>query len=145
MLPIIPDSSTGDASRGVPSDSSQRRHSASRSFRLVITIGTSLESSMRAVELAHRFPNVFATIGVHPNEAAKALPEVIGSLRELARSPRVVAIGEIGLDYHRMPRPDGNTAWEMAGDQFQIESIRRGGRLAATIAAPRCRSVAAPG
>ena len=69
----------------------------------VITIGTSLEGSRRAVELAHRYPQVFATIGVHPGNAMEAPEDVLGPLRELARHPKVVAIGEIGLDYHRLP------------------------------------------
>jgi TatD DNase family protein len=69
----------------------------------IITIGTSLESSMRAVELAEKYPSVFAVIGVHPTYAEEAADDVIDPLRELARSRRVVAIGETGLDYHRLP------------------------------------------
>src|SRR2546423_8891640 len=69
----------------------------------IITIGTSVESSRRAVELAERYPNVFAVIGVHPTYALEAEEDVIAPLRELAKNPRVVAIGEIGLDYHRLP------------------------------------------
>src|SRR2546430_6115222 len=69
----------------------------------VITIGTSVESSRRAVELAEKYPNVFAVIGVHPTYAHEAREDVITPLRELAKNSRVVAIGEIGLDYHRLP------------------------------------------
>jgi TatD DNase family protein len=69
----------------------------------IITIGTSVESSLRAVELAERYSNVFAVIGVHPTYALEAEEDVITPLRELAKNPRVVAIGEIGLDYHRLP------------------------------------------
>jgi TatD DNase family protein len=69
----------------------------------IITIGTSVESSRRAVELAEKYPNVFAVIGVHPTYALQAEEDVITPLRELAKNPRVVAIGEIGLDYHRLP------------------------------------------
>ena len=69
----------------------------------IITIGTSLASSRRAVELAERHPNVFAVIGVHPSYAEQAEEDVITPLRELAKSPRVAAIGETGLDYHRLP------------------------------------------
>ena len=67
----------------------------------IITIGTSLASSRRAVELAEKYPNVFAVIGVHPNYAEEAGDDVITPLRELAKSRRVAAIGETGLDYHR--------------------------------------------
>jgi TatD DNase family protein len=69
----------------------------------IITIGTSIESSQRAIELAERYPNVFAVIGVHPTNAEEAEEDVITPLRELAKSPRVAAIGETGLDYHSLP------------------------------------------
>jgi TatD DNase family protein len=69
----------------------------------IITIGTSLESSRRAVELAEKYPNIFAVIGVHPTYVEESPEDVIDPLRELAKSPRVVAIGETGLDYHRLP------------------------------------------
>jgi TatD DNase family protein len=69
----------------------------------IISIGTSVESSRRAVALAEKYPQVFAVIGVHPNSADEAGENFIGELRELARNPRVVALGETGLDYHRLP------------------------------------------
>jgi len=69
----------------------------------IITIGTSVESSRRAIALAEKYPNVYAVIGVHPTTADESGEDVITPLRELAKSPRVVAIGETGLDYHRLP------------------------------------------
>jgi TatD DNase family protein len=69
----------------------------------IITIGTSLASSRRAVELAEKHSNVFAVIGVHPSGAEDAPDDVMTPLRELAKSPRVAAIGETGLDYHHLP------------------------------------------
>jgi TatD DNase family protein len=69
----------------------------------ILTIGTSVESSRRAVELAERYSNIFAVIGVHPTTADEAGEDVMTPLREIAKSPRVVAIGETGLDYHRLP------------------------------------------
>ena len=69
----------------------------------IITIGTSVESSRRAVDLAERYPNIFAVIGVHPTYAEESGEDVITPLRELAENPRVVAIGETGLDYHQLP------------------------------------------
>src|SRR6516225_8034802 len=69
----------------------------------IITIGTSVESSQRAVDLAEKYPNVFAVIGVHPTYAHEADEDVLTPLRELTKNPRVVAIGEIGLDYHHLP------------------------------------------
>jgi TatD DNase family protein len=69
----------------------------------VITIGTSIESSKRAIALAEKYPSVYAAIGVHPSSAHDAEDDVITPLRELAKHPRVVAIGETGLDYHHLP------------------------------------------
>ena len=68
----------------------------------IITIGTSIASSRRAVELAEKHGNVYAVIGVHPTSDETA-EDVMAPLRELARSRRVVAIGETGLDFHRLP------------------------------------------
>jgi TatD DNase family protein len=69
----------------------------------IITIGTSIESSRRAVALAEKYPNISAVIGVHPTAADESSEDVITPLRELAKSARVVAIGETGLDYHSLP------------------------------------------
>lgn len=69
----------------------------------IISIGTTIESSQRAVLLAEKFPNVFAVVGVHPSYVEEAGEDVITPLRELAKHPRVVAIGETGLDYHHLP------------------------------------------
>jgi TatD DNase family protein len=69
----------------------------------IITIGTSLESSRRAIAIAEKYPQVFAVVGVHPNSASEAPEDFITPLRELARHPKVAAIGETGLDYHRLP------------------------------------------
>ena len=67
----------------------------------VVTIGTSVESSRRALMLAEKYANVFAVVGIHPDNAMEAAPGFIDDLRALAQSPRVVAIGESGLDYFR--------------------------------------------
>jgi TatD DNase family protein len=69
----------------------------------IITIGTTLDGSQRAIALAERFPQVFAAVGIHPNNASQAPEDVIGPLRQLARHPKVAALGECGLDYHRLP------------------------------------------
>jgi TatD DNase family protein len=69
----------------------------------IITIGTSIESSRRAIDLAEKYPAVYAAIGVHPNYVEEAEEDVLTPLRELAKHPRVVAIGETGLDYHQLP------------------------------------------
>jgi TatD DNase family protein len=70
--------------------------------RCMLAIGTGegppdLEAGIR---LAEKYPFIYATVGVHPHEAAKASPEVFAQLRALAAHAKVVAFGEIGLDYH---------------------------------------------
>ena len=75
----------------------------------IISIGTSLESSERAIRLAEKYPAVYAAVGWHPTEALNAPDDLRPALRELARHPKVVAIGETGLDYHHLPseKPEG--------------------------------------
>jgi TatD DNase family protein len=69
----------------------------------IISIGTRIESSTRAVELAENFPNIWATVGIHPSEVDDAPDNAVDHLRARAQSSRVVALGEIGLDYHHLP------------------------------------------
>ena len=69
----------------------------------MISIGTRIESSTRAVELAENFPNIWATVGIHPCDVDNAPDDAVEQLRKLAQSTRVVAVGEIGLDYHHLP------------------------------------------
>jgi TatD DNase family protein len=69
----------------------------------IISIGTRIDSSTRAVELAENFPNIWATVGIHPCEVDNAPADAVEQLRALAQSTRVVAVGEIGLDYHHLP------------------------------------------
>jgi TatD DNase family protein len=77
----------------------------------IVTLGTDLPTSRRAVEIAEQFPNVWAAVGWHPSHVTEAPADVRPSLRELARHPRVVAVGESGLDYYRLPsRKAGGTS-----------------------------------
>ncbi|MEJ0090189.1 MAG: TatD family hydrolase [Limisphaerales bacterium] len=73
----------------------------------IISIGTNLVSSERAIALAEKFPAVFAVVGWHPTDALDAPEDFRPVLRELARHPKVVAIGETGLDYHHLPSQSG--------------------------------------
>ena len=79
------------------------RRAADAGVTRIITVGTSVESSRRAIDLAEKYPAVYAAIGVHPTYVEEAEEDVFTPLRELAKNPRVVAIGETGLDYHRLP------------------------------------------
>ena len=85
----------------------------------IVTIGTSVESSRRAVALAERHAMIHAVVGVHPTCAEDAPADVAGALRELAAHPRVAAIGETGLDYHRLP-PEPETAAAQKRTQARV-------------------------
>jgi TatD DNase family protein len=67
----------------------------------MVTVGYDTASSRRAVEIANSYDDVYAAIGVHPHDARAVSPRDIEQLSRLADSARVVAIGEIGLDYYR--------------------------------------------
>ncbi|MGQ9654772.1 MAG: TatD family hydrolase [Thermodesulfobacteriota bacterium] len=94
--------------------------------RLIITVGTDLDSSHRAVKLAHLFPQVFAAVGIHPHNARDCTFEALARLREMATSPKVVAIGETGLDFYRNLSPP----------EAQILAFREQIRLAREIDKP---------
>jgi len=84
--------------------------------------GFDLESSRRAVELADRYPRLVAAVGIHPHDAKTADREALAELRALAAHDKVVAIGEIGLDFYRelSPRELQNQAFaaqiQLAGE-----------------------------
>jgi TatD DNase family protein len=67
---------------------------------IIIQSGIDLERSRYSVQLADRFPEVFATVGFHPQEAGLLTSELMAAIEELAADPRVVAIGETGLDFY---------------------------------------------
>jgi TatD DNase family protein len=76
----------------------------------IISIGTNLNSSRRALALAEKHDLVFAAVGWHPGNAHEAPPDIRRDLRDLARHPKTVAIGECGLDYYRLPSAQGGSA-----------------------------------
>jgi TatD DNase family protein len=88
----------------------------------IITIGTSVESSRRAVELAEKYSNIFAVVGVHPTYVEESGEDVITPLRELAVNSRVVAIGETGLDYHSLPSVE--LAKERKDTQLLVKALQ---------------------
>jgi len=67
----------------------------------IINIGFDIEGSKRAIELAEKHKELYATVGIHPHNASQFNQKVLDELRELSENPKVVGIGEIGLDYYR--------------------------------------------
>ncbi len=76
----------------------------------MFSIGTNLGSSQRAVALAEKFPQIYAVVGWHPSDVLEAPADFRPALRELVKHPKVVAIGETGLDYYRLPSTNGGSA-----------------------------------
>ncbi len=89
----------------------ERAHAAGVAW--MIDVGADLPSSRRAVALAQQEPTLWAAVGVHPHDAETVTAAALAELRTLAAQPRVVAIGEIGLDYYRdlAPRPAQRAAF----------------------------------
>ncbi|NTV15046.1 MAG: TatD family hydrolase [Desulfobulbaceae bacterium] len=73
---------------------------ATRGVGRIITVGIDPASSARAVALAEKYPGVSATVGIHPHNLGECTEESLAGLAELARHPKVVAFGEIGMDLH---------------------------------------------
>lgn len=73
----------------------------------MISIGTDLESSQRAIALAETYSCIYAVAGWHPNDTMDAPDDIRPSLRSFAKHPKVVALGETGLDYYRLPSTKG--------------------------------------
>lgn len=91
-----------------------------------VVIGYDLASSEWAVRLTQEFEGLYAAVGIHPNDAADATPEGLGRLEALARHPKVVALGEIGLDFH----------WNVEPPERQHAAFRDQLRLARRLGLP---------
>ena len=94
--------------------------------KLIIDPGCDAPSSRRALELAERFPFVYAAVGLHPEELDKYSPESFEEICSMARHPRCVAIGEIGLDYY----------WDASHKEEQKALFRRQIELALELDKP---------
>jgi TatD DNase family protein len=94
----------------------------------IVSVGAigSIESDRLTVEIAERYGNVFAAVGVHPHDAKDCTPDRITALRDLASSKKVVAIGESGLDFHYMH----------SSPEAQASSLREHLELAAELDLP---------
>lgn len=90
----------------------------------MMVVGCDLSSSLRAIELAHTYSMVWAAVGIHPHDAKCWGPKVRGEIEQLLREPKVMAVGETGLDYHYdySPRDDQRRAFR---EQLEIASEYR--------------------
>ena len=92
----------------------------------IITVGIDLQSSQKAVQYAEQYPGVYATIGVHPHNVASITDPYLEQLIKLAEHPKVVAYGEIGLDFVKMYAPK----------ETQLEQYEKQVRLAKDLGLP---------
>lgn len=99
----------------------------------IISIGTTLASSERAIRLAEKYPSVYACVGWHPTEAMTAPEDLRPALRAMAAHPKVVAIGETGLDYHHLPseKPEFTAADDARYQARQADIFRQQMEVAA--------------
>jgi TatD DNase family protein len=68
--------------------------------KTVIDIGTDLDTSRKALEISQKHDSVYAAVGIHPHDSVKMNSDDLTELKKLLTQPRVIALGEIGLDYH---------------------------------------------
>lgn len=88
----------------------------------IMVVGADLDSSKRAVELAQEHPALYASVGVHPHHARDiTIIKNIKIIEKLAKYPRVVAIGEIGLDYHLYR----NSKYQITNDKLEWDKIKK--------------------
>ena len=77
----------------------------SNNVKKTICIGTDLETSLKSVEIAEQYENVYATVGIHPHDSKDVSENYLLELEKLSKSNKVVAIGEIGIDNYRNHSP----------------------------------------
>ena len=92
----------------------------SKGVELILNPGCDLESSQTAVELAERFPFVYAAVGVHPSDCEGFSQDTVDALRELAARPKVKAVGEIGLDYYWKENPPHDFQQSVFHSQLEL-------------------------
>ena len=82
----------------------------------MICVGTDLETSKQGIDLAQKHKDIWATVGLHPNDANDELG--IMNYEQLLAQPKVVAVGEVGLDYYRTPEPEKQKKQKEVFEQF---------------------------
>ncbi len=93
--------------------------------RYALTISTTLETFPAVLQVAQEHPNVWASAGVHPDEQRDGREATLAELLDMGSQPRVVAIGETGLDYYRV---EGDTEWQRERFRTHIRAARELGK-----------------
>ncbi|MEN8265266.1 MAG: YchF/TatD family DNA exonuclease [Nitrospirota bacterium] len=84
-------------------------------IKYIINVGSNKEGNIRGLELSSKYPNIYSAVGIHPHDAKELDDTLYQGISEWSQKPKVVAIGEIGLDYHYLHSPKG----------IQIDAFRR--------------------
>ena len=98
-------------------------------IQLVVNIGASIRTTKNTLELMSRYPFVYGAVGVHPSETGELTEPLMDWLQEAAGQPKVVAVGEIGLDYY----------WDAPGREIQKAERRRSQKPCTTHSPPAVR------
>ena len=85
----------------------------------MICVGTDLKTSEKAIELANKYSEIYATVGYHPHESKDAQKGYLYEFEEMSKNPKVVAIGESGLDYHYNISPE-NIQKKIFSEQIEL-------------------------
>ncbi|MDD5167079.1 MAG: TatD family hydrolase [Candidatus Omnitrophica bacterium] len=99
------------------------KNARDQGIEYIVNIGSSLEGSLRSLDLTRKYPQVYATVGIHPHEADSFNEKVKNKIETLAKEEKVVGIGEIGLDYYlpaaRLPDGQGQAGRNFSKAQNQ--------------------------
>lgn len=83
--------------------------------KYIINAGSDMESNVRSLELSEQYQNIYSAVGIHPHDSKILDDSAYNELKKWVKQPNVVAVGEIGLDYHYLNSPKG----------VQVEAFRR--------------------
>ncbi len=114
QLPLLVDSHAHLDGRQFSNDLDQTvERATANGISHILTIGCDLESSAKSIAVAEKYENIFAAVGVHPHDATEINAAALEKLKAMLSHPKVVALGEIGLDYYRdrSPRDVQSTAF----------------------------------
>ena len=73
---------------------------SSLGVEFIVNVGSSVETCVETVKMTQKYPFIYGSVGVHPEECANMTQKDIETIKNLAKNDKIVAIGEIGLDYH---------------------------------------------
>jgi len=91
----------------------------------VVNVGADMKSSQRSIELAKKYDFIYASVGVHPHDAEKMTDSDLSTLEKWANNPKVVAIGEIGLDYFYDNSPRDKQKYWFEKQLFLAEKLNK--------------------